>query len=184
MKTRNEFAYKAHKNAAEKGFWDEKHSPEHYLMLVITELGEAVEAWRKNKRADREAYDSRTMNGFDSKVFEMYIKDSDADELADAYIRLLDLAEGFDYKLKPRYTEREKLELLHKLSEIEFTEQIFSIVEASMKYVLDGTIDLYLGALLDHIEATAEANAIDLAWHIEEKMRYNAIRPYLHGNKC
>lgn len=51
MMTRNEFAYKAHKNARERLFWQERLSNEHYLMLVITEIAEVVEADRKDRRA-------------------------------------------------------------------------------------------------------------------------------------
>ncbi len=49
--TRNEFAYKAHKNAKKKGFWKERLSYEHCLMLVITDIAEAIEADRKDRRA-------------------------------------------------------------------------------------------------------------------------------------
>ena len=53
MMTRNEFAYKAHENAKEKVFWQERLSNEHCLMLVITEIAEVVEADRKDERAKK-----------------------------------------------------------------------------------------------------------------------------------
>ena len=37
----------AHQQAEAKGFWEEYHHEDHYLMLVLTELAEAVEADRK-----------------------------------------------------------------------------------------------------------------------------------------
>lgn len=42
----------AFKIACEHGFHDTELSNEHYLMLVITELSEAVEADRKDRHAD------------------------------------------------------------------------------------------------------------------------------------
>ena len=52
----NELADKAHSNAVNHGFGDEKWSNEHCLMLVITEIGEMVEAHRKGHRADVDAF--------------------------------------------------------------------------------------------------------------------------------
>lgn len=46
----NELANKAHSNAVKHGFWEKRLSNEHCLMLVITEIGELVEADRSNKR--------------------------------------------------------------------------------------------------------------------------------------
>ena len=40
----NELSNKAHSNSAKHGFWGEKWSTEHCLMLVITEIGELVDA--------------------------------------------------------------------------------------------------------------------------------------------
>ena len=45
----NELAEKAHSNAVKHGFWDKKFNNEHYLMLVITEIAEMVEADRRGK---------------------------------------------------------------------------------------------------------------------------------------
>ena len=47
----NEMTERAHSNAVKHGFWDEKQSNEHCLMLVITEIAEMVEADRKNDKA-------------------------------------------------------------------------------------------------------------------------------------
>ena len=48
---------RVYRNAVNHGFHDEKHSPYHYLMLVVTELGEAVEADRKGKYAQRRMFE-------------------------------------------------------------------------------------------------------------------------------
>lgn len=59
-----------HKIAREKGFWDEKRNLGEMLMLVVTELSEAMEAYRVE---DRENFN---------------------EEIADTFIRLFDLCGG------------------------------------------------------------------------------------------
>ncbi|HAW33481.1 MAG TPA: hypothetical protein DCX19_02435 [Alphaproteobacteria bacterium] len=59
------------------------------LALVHSEVSEALEACRKGKRADLSAFET---DGKTKEAFEKHIKDSFEDELADAVIRLLELA--------------------------------------------------------------------------------------------
>ena len=53
------YVKKAHSIATAHGFHDEKKSDAHWLCLVISELMEAVEADRKDYRADIVVYDRR-----------------------------------------------------------------------------------------------------------------------------
>lgn len=48
----NKLAKEIHENAKAHGWYDEEHSREHYFMLVITELSEAIEADRKGENAN------------------------------------------------------------------------------------------------------------------------------------
>lgn len=70
------------------------------LMLITSELGEALEANRKDKVASLLSFDLDLSNFIDQSPdifkmnFERHIKDSFEDELADAVIRIFDLA-GF-----------------------------------------------------------------------------------------
>ena len=102
----NELRDKAYKNACEHGFHDQELSNEHCLCIVISELMEAVEADRKGKRANVDRYNkkianSRICQGLDPNIpkergyevaYNETIKGSIEEELADAVIRLLDLA--------------------------------------------------------------------------------------------
>ncbi len=89
---------RAYKCACDHGFHDKEYSIEHLLMLVITEISEAVEAERKGKHAQRKMFEREniTPQPYPDKhfmyVFDMFVKDSVEDELADTVIRLLDLA--------------------------------------------------------------------------------------------
>lgn len=116
----NELIKRAHNNAVEKGFYDcpicgtigdDHHSAyciDNYtdeqrrsnigelLMLIVSELGEALEADRSGKFAD---WDSTVISGITNlpkseqfpAAFERYIKDTFEDEIADTFIRLFDL---------------------------------------------------------------------------------------------
>lgn len=80
-----------------KGFWDEpvRSFPE-AVMLVVTELGEAVNADRAGNHVAAGTLD-KVMGRvpFDPAGFREGVKDTVEDELADAMIRILDLCGGF-----------------------------------------------------------------------------------------
>jgi len=80
------------------------------LMLVVSELGEAMEAHRKDKFASWNAYNSIIKATPEDateaealllkrQAFKTYIADSMEDEIADAIIRLLDMAGGLGIDL-------------------------------------------------------------------------------------
>lgn len=129
----NQTAELVHNTAKEKGFWEGPRNTGELLMLVTSELSEALEADRKNRYADKATFVERfaqVTNSYTNKetdstedfkrLFELQIKDTFEDELADALIRILDIA---------------------------------------------------------------ASRGIDLEWHIQQKMRYNATRGYKHGKK-
>ena len=66
----NQLANTCHAIAVEKGFWEKERNIGEALMLIVTELAEAMEAHRKQ---DHENF---------------------KEEIADAFIRLLDLCGG------------------------------------------------------------------------------------------
>ena len=68
--TLKEWGQKCHAVAKEKGFWDKERNVGEALMLIVTELAEAMEAHRKQDDANFR------------------------EELADTFIRLFDLCEG------------------------------------------------------------------------------------------
>lgn len=165
-------AKRIHANAQSKGFWDDGFGVYHYLMLVITELSEAVEAHRKGNWADRELFE---IDGGDREAFERYIKDSIEDELADAYIRLLDLAEHLGMDLgedeEPSYIPYQNLS---------FTESIFYITRLISSDICDKS---RIRSTIDCLDGFGLHLGVDLAWHVKAKVVYNEARPRLHGKK-
>src|SRR5690606_31860687 len=91
----------AHSAAQEKGFWDGGgHNISEKLMLIVSELGEAQEALRKDAHTDPGElpilYHFDLLRDYDEGTFEdnfrVLVKDTFEDELADAVIRIADLA--------------------------------------------------------------------------------------------
>ena len=96
----NEIRDAIHTNAIAKGFWNEPNSNiTEKIMLVVTELSEAVEAMRKlsknelnvHVKAHNSMIHSFDLGGYNKENFEQYTKDSVGDEFADSIIRILDL---------------------------------------------------------------------------------------------
>lgn len=84
----------------EKGFWDKERNIGEMLMLVTSELGEAMEAHRKGKFANWEYFEKDKTNISENSAFQNHIKDSFEDEIADAVIRLLDMSAGLGINLE------------------------------------------------------------------------------------
>lgn len=121
-----ETARQIHENAKAKGFWDKEPNTGEKLMLIVSEVAEAMEADREGNYYDQGSNDDHDIrhseyNNEEWEVwFKKYVKNKFEDELADAMIRIMDFA-------------------------------------------------AYKG--------------IDLEWHIKAKMRYNSMRPHMHGKK-
>jgi len=81
-KTLNELSSICHSIAKEKGFWDEERNIGEALMLIVTELAEAMEAYRKENKEN-----------FD-------------EELADTFIRLLDLCGGLGIDIEEEIAKK------------------------------------------------------------------------------
>lgn len=118
MATINQLRDEIHENAKNKGFWDNPRETGTMLMLVVSELSEALEADRNGRYALIRYYDLEIESILRNKdiAFQTYIKDTFEDELADAVIRILDLCgrKGIDIEkhieLKMKYNAaREKM---------------------------------------------------------------------------
>jgi NTP pyrophosphatase (non-canonical NTP hydrolase) len=111
----NESANIIFQNNKEKGFWDKERNVGELLMLITSELGEAMEAHRKGKVGRMKSFESDmgyarlSLEDFTpenqnylwiANRFETTVKDTFEDEIADAVIRLLDLSAGLGIDLE------------------------------------------------------------------------------------
>jgi len=99
----NNLAEEIYEGNKEKGFWDQGRNVGETLMLVVTELAEAMEVHRKTgniriSELRKKIVLDAPMELFPSK-FRMLSKDTFGDEIADALIRIFDLAGGFGIDL-------------------------------------------------------------------------------------
>lgn len=83
----NLFAQHIHIDAVKKGFYDHPREIGTLLMLIVSELSEALEADRKSFHVNI----TKIPGYCDPVVFKEKVKDSFEDEIADAIIRLFDL---------------------------------------------------------------------------------------------
>lgn len=177
----NALAKEAFESAKERGFHDGKHTDGHYFMLVVCELAEAVEADRRGRWVEDRAEYERLIGILDESihahVFEIHIKDTVEDELADAVIRLLDYAGMKDVNvnrgLENLCDDEEDDEPVDK-GNMSFVEKVFEVVQIFM-------MDEYVKYTILDIFRLAKSYHIDLMWHIREKMKYNKQRVFLHG---
>lgn len=106
----NEIAKRIHEDNVKKGFRDGLCQKGTELMLVVSELSEALEADRKDRYADIEAFERAlgpdVSDGRFMKAFEQNIKDSWEDEIADAMIRLFHLAGRHNIDLDFHITQK------------------------------------------------------------------------------
>jgi len=170
----NRWAKEIHDNATAHGWHEEKHSPEHWLSLVMCEVAEAVEADRKGLLYSK----AKVCYATDSYFYDWYnqnVKGFGEEEFADIVIRLLDMA----YEL---YGADDNLFLYGRHSLFRdnksFVEHAWYFVH---KVLNSGTMNVTESVI--YVYCWAEHLGIDLDQHIEWKMKYNESRPYKHGGK-
>lgn len=83
----NELAKRIHQDNVERGFYDEKRELGTLLMLIVSEVSEALEADRKGKHVNIHEIAEYA----NPDKFKEYVKDTFEDEIADTFIRLFDL---------------------------------------------------------------------------------------------
>lgn len=191
----NKLRDKAYRCAVAHGWHEENLSDEHFLCLVISELMEAVEADRKGKHAKVAMFKEWQENSVPlteetrkrrfMEDFEAFIKGTVEEELADACIRLLDLAglRGISLSSVP-FPFHHRKEYKEERSKLTFTEWVYDVIRPIARYNKDNYPIGYLFIdVLQELFCKAEIMGFDLLWFIEQKMKYNELRPYKHGDK-
>lgn len=161
MENLNELAQYVHK--ANEKWWIHPETKQpiernkgELLMLVITELAEACEGERKNLMDDKLPH---------RKMAEV--------EMADAFIRMLDLCAGFGWKIHEYSTftpiSKNKGESL----------LIICFCVASIRFPVGGVSGMeesYVMNVFSYIESYCRWHHYDLMGAFKEKMAYNALR--------
>ena len=185
------------KNAEKHGFYTESTEIETELMLIITEMSEAVQADRHNRHGSIEDYESEIQMGRDIPTsYKNTLEGTVESEFADIAIRILSLLGWMNSKTPIKLKSDSILADEYGISKIQFKIQN-TINKGSIAkdlYRLNGRLSWFvdnescswfvsdtLQDILMRVFAIAHNHNIDLMEHIKLKMQYNESRPYLHG---
>jgi len=168
----SKWAKEIYDNATAHGWHDERHSPEHYLGLIMTEVAEAVEADRKGRRVNEDAYLSQFVGH--NTWYQNFVKGTVEEEFSDIVIRLLDMAYDL-YGADNLFGFGQHSLFRDNKSFIEHAWYfVHDVLNSGMMNVTESVFYVYCWT--EHL-------GINLDQHIEWKMRYNTLRPYKHGGK-
>lgn len=187
--TITEWAEEIHENAVKHGWWETQRSTGEVIALIHSELSEALE----------EARDNRPMmyvlgpNGEEICTpcyFNRRKPEGIAVELADAVIRVLDMAEQVGMPLRDYDAARDELDMIRDEAKkgfedfgtvIAFLHTITSdLCGAIVKHEAANSISAAL-VIVAYVEGYLTCNGLDLWQVIELKHNYNKGRPYKHG---
>ena len=168
------------------------------LMLIVSELGEALEAHRCGRFADWGTYEDLIISETtdftkkcNNKTFECNIKGTFEDEIADVFIRLFDFMGymniplnesfykyGYDSNPVNQIKENTGDELMIWVSELVSVNTTHKVYEDQLE-----TCTANFGYLIKRIETACEKWNIPIEKHIKAKMAYNRTRPHKHGKE-
>lgn len=183
---------KAYENAKAKGFYEPDLDINKALMLIITEMSEAIQASRHDRHGSIEGYNTYLEVSDEHTAYEESLEGTVESEFADIAIRIMSLLGWYDSQkviCLMNDTEIRKTEEYHK---VEFEHGNYSLPDAMYLIITRMTYfpfscspawmnTLRLQEIMVMVFALAHIEGIDLVEHIRLKMQYNESRPYLHG---
>lgn len=187
-----QFMTKAYENTKAKGFYKPDLDINQALMLIITEMSEAIQASRHNRHGSIEGYNTYLEVSDEHVAYEESLEGTVESEFADITLRIISLLGWYDSQntiCLMNDTELKKTEEFHK---VEFEHGNYCLPTAMYLIITRITYfpfscspawmnTLRLQDILVQVFALAHAEGIDLVEHIKLKMKYNESRPYLHG---
>lgn len=182
----------AYENAKAKGFYEPDLDINKALMLIITEMSEAIQASRHDRHGSIEGYNTYLEVSDEHTAYEKSLEGTVESEFADIAIRIMSLLGWYDSQkviCLMNDTEIRKTEEYHK---VEFEHGNYSLPDAMYLIITRMTYfpfscspawmnTLRLQEILVMVFALAHIEGIDLVEHIRLKMQYNESRAYLHG---
>lgn len=187
----NALKYRAYYISVEHGFHKEEKPDAYYLGLVMSEMGEAINADRKGWHGDGLLFEDDEREGLSFvENFKKHIENTVEEKLANIVIRLLDFAGMKGYTL---YVGT-KAQLT-----LDSTDAFLKFEEGGMPGILFYLMDFlaagfdwnYIRTCIYNIiyiledcfgEITGGSDC-DLWWFVKKKMQYNDLRPILNGKK-
>lgn len=190
----SELIKEAHGNAVKRGFYEDPGTIDDKLMLIVSELGEALEADRKNRHTIfKGVYQNLTIEKITDDIknkndtftlaidaFEKVIKDTFEDEIADTFIRLFDFCGWQGIEIKPQDFSTMNSRCMFQFMDLSSLLLLCTRVVADMQ---DEEKDKYnaICCAFGYLFEICAKLKIDIEKHIVAKMRFNLTRPYKHG---
>lgn len=186
-----EWVERAYNNAVKHGWHEEKKPTAHWIMMISTEVTEAVQADRNGRYMDdldKSGLDCVIANdnhgGLVEKFYGEHIEGTVESELADICIRLFDFMGLMKTKVREKYEySEEEVEICDirdfTINAFFLSRNILSFISCNNPSILE----IYFERIIISTFAWAESLGIDLVQHINLKMRYNETREYHHGGK-
>lgn len=179
-----EWAKQIYENACAHGWHEESKPNELWMALVLSEVAEAIEADRKDRRVTEkqlESFIAITTSDENYKAtdlifkasFEYFIKGTLEEELADVVIRLLDYINmrwenNYDWDYSPSDFD------IPDSFPVAAWKLVKNILERGSMNVRDS---------IQYVLEWSEKLGINISQFIEWKMKYNSLRSYKHGGK-
>lgn len=173
-----ELSKQIHGYQLRKGFWDVERSIDHHMMMIITEISEAVEADRRDKRAQMDEYNywkpvlirQAQFRDFPD-LYRKDIKNTIEEEFSDIAIRSI----GIAIHLGMDYYDFEIMDTPAAMPEHDFTNHTFSENAITIiRFITNHECSHMAAALtvLHNIFQWAASMDIDLISHIKLKLEY------------
>jgi hypothetical protein len=177
---------KVGENAEKKGFHkpvtkSEDEDRTLKKLLIISEIGEMIEAERTNNYAKEihlQEYDIALNTAKDIKeansIFEKYIKDTYEDEMADIIIRMM------DYVYQYETYEYINFYAMDQFPKVINSEKYNYLLKTIIPGIVRGTsISKFIYAMFEY----AKYESVNIEFFINAKMLFNESREKLHGKK-
>lgn len=152
-----------------KGWHDPIYTKTHYLFMIVTEVAEAAEADRKQKRCKTDDALRCKEIGNEEIFYEWYyqrIKGTIEEEFADICLRIIDLA----YKIYGN-SMKWKEEIVSRMENTIFTEKAYHFIYNILR---EGDAN-QLASAVSFVYGWAYSLGINLNLHIKLKLRFNGI---------
>ena len=172
-----QFMTKAYENAKDKGFYKPDLDINQALMLIITEMGEAIQASRHNRHGSIDGYNTYLEVSDEHVAYEESLEGTVESEFADITLRIISLLGWYDSQntiCLMNDTELKKTEEFHK---VEFEHGNYCLPTAMYLIITRITYfpfscspawmnTLRLQDILVQVFALAHAEGIDIVEHI------------------
>lgn len=168
VKIKQEFAETASDISEARGWWKGENSLYKNRLKLVEECGELAVAISDENATKENAY-KILHRKFVMSRFDELVKDTIQDEIADIWIKGVDILKRLDMSLLPCESSEYVVGL--NIERIESSEEF--VLELSQ---LCGRDVSFIPAMLLFIEAWCIKSGVDLEWHVENKMIYNRYR--------